>query len=102
MESGCVFLLGLGAGAWHDQAQQVRASSLNRAGRKASSIWAGKGGDDHIPWPTKEGYSSHGLALGGPTLKGKHNHAPVTKRMGRKFKGKTQSCASHKEDGNKF
>ena len=101
METGCVFLLGLGAGAWHDQAQQVRASSLNRVGRKASSIWAGKGGDDHIPWPTKEGHSSHMPALGGLALKGKHNHVPVRKRMGRKFKGKAQSRASHEEDGKK-
>ena len=65
MESGRVFPLGLGAGAWHDQSQQVRASSLNRAGREASSVWAGKGGEDLIPWPTKEGHSRHDPGLGG-------------------------------------
>ena len=82
----------VGGGVWHDQAQQVRASSLNRVGRKASSIWESKGGDDRIPWPTKESHSIHESALGGPTLKGKHNPTPSTKRMGRKFKGKTVMC----------
>ena len=67
MESGCVFLLGMGVGAWHDQAQQVQASILNRVGREASSVWAGKGGEDLIPWPTKEGHSRHDPGLGGPT-----------------------------------
>ena len=65
MESSCVFPLGLGVGAWLDQYQQVRASSLNRAGRKASSVWAGKGGEDLIPWPTKEGHIRHDPGLGG-------------------------------------
>ena len=73
MESSCVFLLGLGVGAWHDQAQQVRASSLNRAGRKDSSIWVGKGGEDLIPWPTKEGHSRHDPGLGG-LAKGRAQH----------------------------
>ena len=102
MESGYVFPLGLGVGAWHDQSQQARASSLNRVGRKASSVWAGKGGEDLIPWPTKEGHSSHNPGLGRPTkgresttmrqsqrgwegrLKEKHSHVLVTKRMGKK------------------
>ena len=73
MESGCVFPLGLGVKVWHDQSQQVWASSMNRVGRKVSSVWVGKGGEDLIPWPTKEGHSRHDPSLGG-LAKGRAQH----------------------------